>query len=199
VIKEVIGIIAASLVFVAYIPYLRDIFKGKTKPHPYSWFVWGFNTVLIFALQISHGAGAGAYTTATVTLMSFFVCALGIKYGTKDIKLIDTICLILAIIAAIIWLFAKEPTFSAILLVFIDMLGFAPSVRKAWNKPGEETLSLWTLNSFRHALSIVALQSYSIITVINPGAWAVANFAFSIILVSRRRKISTPKVVIRSN
>lgn len=186
-IKEVIGIIAASLVFIAYIPYLRDIFKGKTKPHPYSWFVWGFNTALLFALQISHGAGAGAYTTATVTVVTFFVCILGIKYGTKDIKLIDTVCLILALIAGVIWLFAKQPTFSAILVVAIDMIGFAPSVRKAWSKPNEETLSLWSLNSFRHALSILAIQSYSIITVLNPATWAVANFVFSLVLVSRRR------------
>jgi hypothetical protein len=38
--KELIGIVSASLAFVAYVPYFRDIFKVKTKPHPYSWFIW---------------------------------------------------------------------------------------------------------------------------------------------------------------
>ena len=190
VIKEIIGIVAASLVFIAYAPYLRDIFKGKTKPHPYSWFVWGLNTTLIFALQISHGAGSGAYTTATVAGMSFLVCVLGIKYGVKDIKLIDTVCLIMALIATVIWLFAKQPTLSTILLVAIDMIGFVPSARKAWNKPHEETLSLWSLNAFRHALSILALQSYSLITVLKPAVWVVGNTAFSLVLISRRRKFT---------
>src|SRR5665213_2891074 len=107
-IKEIIGIVAAGLVFIAYYPYLRDIKRGKTKPHPYSWFIWGFNTLLIFTLQVSHGAGSGAYTTATVAGMSFLICLLGLRNGKKDIVAIDTMCLVLAIIAGCIWLFAKQ-------------------------------------------------------------------------------------------
>jgi len=31
--KNIIGIIATLLVFIGYIPYIKDIVKGKTKPH----------------------------------------------------------------------------------------------------------------------------------------------------------------------
>jgi hypothetical protein len=188
-VKEVIGTIAALLVFAAYIPYLRDILKNKTKPHPYSWFVWGLNTAIIFALQVSHGAGAGAYTTGTVVAISFVVCLLGLRHGTKDIVFIDTVCLALALIAMGIWLFAKQPTISIILLVSIDMIGFVPSVRKAWNKPNEETLSLWSINAFRHGLSILALKDYSLITVLNPAIWVIANTGFSFMLISRTNSL----------
>ncbi len=109
--KEVIGIIAAVLAFVAYIPYVRDILKGKTKPHVYSWFVWGSAAVLIFALQITHGAGAGAYTTATVAVMCFIVCLLGLRNGIKYITRTDTLFLIMALVSIGVWLFAKQPTY----------------------------------------------------------------------------------------
>jgi len=49
--KNILGIIATVLVFIGYIPYLRDIVKGKTKPHIYSWFLWCFVTLIAFALQ----------------------------------------------------------------------------------------------------------------------------------------------------
>ncbi len=187
--KEIIGIIAAALVFVSYAPYLRDIFKGKTKPHPYSWFVWGLTTLIILALQLSHGAGPGAYTTATVVAMSFLVSALGFKNGKKDITRLDTAFFITALIATGIWLFAKQPTLSMILLVTIDMLGMAPTIRKAWNKPNEETLFTWSLNGLRHALSIVAIQSYSLLTLLNPVTWTITNLAFSLLLITRRRTL----------
>ncbi len=45
--KEIIGGIAVALTFIAYIPYYRDILKGKTRPHIYSWSLWGLLTVLI--------------------------------------------------------------------------------------------------------------------------------------------------------
>ncbi|OGD60866.1 hypothetical protein A3A71_03070 [Candidatus Berkelbacteria bacterium RIFCSPLOWO2_01_FULL_50_28] len=191
--KEVIGIVAAALAFVAYGPYLRDMFRGKTYPHPYSWFIWGFLTAIIFALQISHGGGAGSYVTATVAVLSFVIFFFGLKEGVKDITRSDTIFFILALVATGAWLFAKQPTLSMVLLVGIDILGFLPTVRKAWSNPQGETLFTWSLNSFRHALSIVAIQKYSLLTVLNPTVWALANFAFSIMLIVRRRQLFHPK------
>lgn len=49
--KEIIGMITVILGIVGYIPYLRDVLRGKTKPHVYTWFVWGLITLIIFALQ----------------------------------------------------------------------------------------------------------------------------------------------------
>lgn len=186
--KEFVGIVAALLVFVAYAQYLRDILKGKTRPHPYSWFVWGLNTVLIFILQITHGAGAGAYTTVTVAAVCFLVCFLGLyKGGRKDIKPIDTVFLVMAIVALIIWLLAHQPTVSMLLLVVIDVLAVAPSVRKAWHRPFEETLSMWSINGLRHVLSITALSSYALLNVISPISMAAINLGFSVMLIMRRR------------
>jgi len=38
-IKVTLSIIGIALTFAGYVPYIRDIFKGKTKPHVFSWFV----------------------------------------------------------------------------------------------------------------------------------------------------------------
>jgi hypothetical protein len=185
--KEIIGVIAAVLGLISYAPYLRDIVKGKSKPHPYSWFVWSLTNVIILALQVTHGAGPGAYTTATVSVIGFVVCILGFKNGIKDITPLDTVFLVSALVATGIWIFAKQPTLSMALLIVIDMFGMGPTVRKSWHKPHEETLFMWSVNGFRHALSIAALQTYSVLTLLNPVAWTIANFSFSLLLISRRR------------
>jgi hypothetical protein len=188
--KDIIGFIAAALAFVAYAPYIRDLLKNKTKPHPYSWFIWGLITAVIFALQISHKAGAGAYVTLTVAVLSFVIAGLSlVRNGRGDIILWDTVCLFVALVAICLWLFAKQPVLSMVLLVSIDLVGFIPTVRKAWSKPYEETLFTWELNGFRHALSVLAIQSYSLITLLNPVVWAGANLIFSLILIIRRKQL----------
>lgn len=71
--KEFLGIIATILVFVAYVPYVRDILKGKTKPHVYSWFIWSVLGILVAILQIKEGVGSGAYMTLAAGSVSFSV------------------------------------------------------------------------------------------------------------------------------
>lgn len=38
-VKQVLGIISIFVAIIAYIPYLRDTFNGRTKPHVISWFL----------------------------------------------------------------------------------------------------------------------------------------------------------------
>lgn len=188
-IKVVIGLIASILVIVGYIPYLHDVIKGKTMPHVYSWFIWSLETAIIYALQVSAGAGPGSWVTLTVVIVSILVFLLGLRHGKKMITLTDTIFFILSFVAIFLWLVVKQPILSAILVTTIDMLGFVPTIRKSWNRPHSETLFSYELGTFRHGLSIFALQNYSIITWLNPVAWTIANGLFSIVLIIRRKQV----------
>jgi len=192
-IKTIIGILAVILTFSGYIPYLRDITKGKTKPHIYSWFLWGFVTSIVFALQISGNAGIGAFVTLAAAVMCISVIFLGYKYKCiSDIIPLDTIFLILALITLGIWIFAKQPVLAAILATSIDLLGFIPTIRKSWNKPYSETLLFYYLNTIRFLLAIVALHTYSIITALYPISWLLINGLFALMLLMRRKIIPLP-------
>src|SRR3989344_9662538 len=188
-IKNIVGIVAIVLTFIAYTPYFRDLLKGKTKPHIFSWFIWAIVTSIIYALQVSAGAGLGSLVTLAVAVISLLIFILGFKNGNKMIKKIDIVFLILALLAIPLWLVIDQPVLSIILLSTIDMLGFVPTVRKSWNEPYSETLSLYTITTFRHALSIIALEHYNIVTMLFPITWVVANALFSIMLIIRRKTI----------
>lgn len=190
-VKNVLGIIATFLVFVGYIPYFRDIIKGKTKPHIYSWFLWSFVTLIAFALQISGGAGPSSFVTLAAALMCIVVIILGFIYKSQiTIVKIDTVFLILAFIALCLWLIAKQPVLSAILITAVDLFGFAPTIRKSWNKPYTETLTFYYLNFFRFGLAVFALQNYSIVTALYPISWLTANGLFALMLIIRRKQIT---------
>lgn len=189
--KQTIGIIAVILTFVGYVPYIRDTIKGKTKPHVYTWFIWGFVTLIAYFLQIAAHAGPGSFVTLAAALVCLFIFLLGLtKKGDKNLTKSDTVFFLLALLALCIWLFAKQPVISVILLSTIDMLGFVPTIRKSWKKPYEETLFSYEMNTFRFVLALIALEQYTIVTMLYPLTWVVANGLFSIYLIIRRKQLS---------
>lgn len=188
--KNYLGIFATVLVFIGYIPYLRDSIKGKTKPHLYSWFLWALVTFIAFALQLSGEAGSGAFVTLAAALMCLVVITFGFIQKSKiQIVKMDTIFLILAFISLGLWLIAKQPILSAILATVVDLFGFAPTIRKSWSNPYTETLSFYYLNTLRFGLAVIALQTYSIVTAFYPISWLLANGLFAGMLLIRRRQV----------
>lgn len=192
--KDIIGLMTVSLGFIAYIPYVRDLLMRKIQPHPYSWFIWGLTATIMFALQAFNGGGAMAWSTLTVGLISFVICGLAWRAGGKlVITRHDRIVLGVAFIAIVLWLYADEPTLSMLLLVSADILGFIPSIRKTWRDPYSETVTMWIINGFRHSFNILAISTYSLLTLADPTVWAIANFGFVVMVLVRRRMPHTNK------
>jgi len=187
--KDIIGIVAVILTFVGYIPYIRDTIKGKTKPHIYSWFIWAFITFVIFALQILGHAGAGAFTTLAAAILCLTIFILGLKNGHKDITRFDTLTFAISLIAIGIWIFAKQPVISNILIITINTLANLPTIRKSWNNPHSETLFTWEMGAVRNLLGLMALANYSLLTWLYPVTNLLINIIESSILIIRRRQI----------
>ncbi len=186
--KTIIGAIAVILTFVGYVPYFRDILKNKTKPHAFSWFIWGVIAAIIYALQVSAGAGPGSWVTLGLVVITFSIFFLSLKSGVNYIKRVDIITLVLALSTLPIWLIVKQPLISVIILSAIDILGFIPTVRKSWQNPYSETLSFYVITTLRHALSLFAISEYNLITSLFPATWVIMNALFSFMLMIRRGK-----------
>lgn len=193
-IKLIFSIISIIIVIISYVPYFKDIFKNKTKPHLFSWFIFSITTGIIFALQMKGGAGVGGWITLVLAFIFLAIFILSFKYGTKDIKFIDIIFLVLAILAIPIWLVADQPIISVILLTTIDMLGFTPTIRKSWDAPYSETLSMYVITLVRYILVFLSLEKYNILTLLFPVVWFIANALLVIILINRRKVISQTNI-----
>ena len=186
--KQIIGAVAVILTFLSYIPYYRDILKGKTHPHIYSWSLWGLLTILLIALQIRGGAGPATWVTASAGLLCLGVIVLSFRNGKRDITTNDTIVAILSLIAVGFWLIADQPIISMILVIAADLLAFIPTVRKSYHHPYSETLSLYVTNTIRFSLAFLAVENYTFLSASWPAVWAVANGLFSVMLFLWRRK-----------
>lgn len=186
--KTILSLLAIVLTFIGYYPYIRSVLAKKTHPHVYSWFIWTLDGFIIFALQITHGAGVGSFVVLSANLLSIAVLTLALMHkGNRDITRSDTIFSAVALLALVIWLFAKQPLISAILIMIVDLFGFFPTVRKSWYKPFSENVTFYAINTLRFAMTVAALQEYSLITLLYPSVWLVGNALFTLMLISRRK------------
>lgn len=163
-IKIIFSILGILAFIVAYIPYLRDIFLGKTKPHLYSWLIWAITQgTAVFAILKGNGS-FGAYGLAVgeiFILLIFFLC---FKYGTKDITKSDTVALLASFVAILFWWQLDNPVLAVILVALIDVWAYIPTFRKFLQDSSTETFSSWVLFFIGDILSILALSSYNFLT-----------------------------------
>lgn len=187
--KDFLGILAVIITFIGYAPYVWNTLKGKTRPHIFSWFTWALVTFLVFALQLYGKGGAGTYTTLAAAFLCTLIFILGLKNGKRDITKFDVIVFIFSLIATSIWVFAKQPIISTLLLVAINTLATLPTIRKSWKDPNSETLFLWEMAALRNFLGILALSNYSVLTWLYPATNVLANVIESLVLIFRRRRL----------
>ncbi len=185
--KTFLAVVATMVAIYSYIPYFRDIFKGKTKPHAFSWLVWFLLTAIAFVAQLSDGGGAGAYVTGFTAFVAFFIFMTAIFRGEKNITKSDWACLIGAFAAMGLWAVTSQPLLTVILISIIDALGFLPTFRKSYYRPHQETMQTFMLSSVKYAIAIVALSNYSLVTILYPASLIVMNILFVGMLISRRK------------
>ena len=188
-IKLAFALLGSLIALISYYPYIRDIVSGKTKPHAFSWLVWGLLTGIAFFGQLSDGGGVGIWVTGITAVVCFLIVALSFSYGEKNITRSDWWCLILSLSAIPLWLATSTPLWSVILITLIDAVAFIPTVRKSISKPHEETLITYVLSVLKFVLGIIALENYSMITTLYPASLVFINGSFVVMVILCRRRI----------
>ncbi|MDO8336186.1 MAG: hypothetical protein Q7T74_05415, partial [Candidatus Saccharibacteria bacterium] len=102
----------------------------------------------------------------------------------------DTFFFGMSLVAVILWLVVDQPLLSVVIVSCIDILAFVPTFRKSWSRPDQETVSAYAVNSLRFSLATMAVQHYSLVTVLYPLSQAIADGAFALFLVLRRRNLA---------
>jgi len=188
--KELLSIFAIVLTFVAFLPYISSILAGTVKPHVFSWVIWGMTTFVVFLAQLDDGAGVGAWPIGVSGLITIYIAFIAyIKRSDISITKLDWIFFSSALTALPFWYLTSDPLWAVIILTMVDVLGFGPTIRKAYNFPSDERLSFFVLFMIRNVIVVVALEHYSITTVLFPAVIAIACLVLIVMVIYRRKML----------
>jgi hypothetical protein len=187
---SILGSLAVILGIISYIPYFQDIFRGKTKPHPFSWFLWVLMDCVVLVAQLTHEAGAGTWLLVLTIFQALAVALLALRYGEKRIVPLDWVCLVGCLIAISLWTISSDALIAIFVLIVTNLIAFIPTVRKAYFRPHEETVTMFALNSIKWIPAIFALESFVAVNWLFPANLFVVNGAFAIMLLVRRKQLN---------
>jgi hypothetical protein len=187
--KIIVGGLAVVLGILAYLPYFKSIFYGRTKPHMFSWFVWFLIQGIAFFVQTLTGAGPGAWVTGLTSVMCLSVFIISLSRGEKNITAIDKVSFTGALLGISFWVITKNPLSAVIFVSIADFLGFVPTFRKSYFKPFEEATTIYALYVLVWALSLSALSSYNLTTVLYPASLLLTNGSFALMSIIRKKKL----------
>lgn len=190
--KEYFTAVGIALTLFAYIPYIVGILKNDIKPHVISWLIWGLTTIIVFTGQLSDNGGAGAWVigmsgslVTLIAIMAYF------KKADSSISKMDWLFLIISLIALLAWYFTSDALVAVVILTLMNVMGFAPTLRKSYYDPFTEGMSFFVILVPRNLVAIAALEHYSVTTVFFPAVTAFACLSL-ILMVAYRRKVLTP-------
>jgi hypothetical protein len=160
---EQIGYITVFIQLIGISFYIRDMFRGTTKPNLVSWFIWALAPLIGSYLQWEAGAGLSilpvfmaGFNPILVIIVSFLV-----KKGYWKITRFDIYCGILAIFSLVLWIITKNLFVSVLFAILSDALASLPTILKAWRSPETETGAAYTGGVIANILGLLIIKNWT--------------------------------------
>lgn len=191
-VMEIYLIIAATAVgAVGMTLYLRDLVAGRTRPHAFTWILWGLlgSTACAYMLGSGERLAALPYFGQGVFCSGIAVYTLA-RWGWSDISRFDWLCLGLGLATLAGYIVARHELVTAVMVTLTDILAIMPTFRKSWHHPHGETLAAYLAGAFIDACTIFALSHRTLATVLYPGVIFTTQIVFCLMALARRRVIA---------
>lgn len=185
------SVISICVGLIAIFPYIIQTFRKTTEPHPYTWLIWTI-TQGIATAGLYTGDG-GIYATANMAIsttlaFTIFVIA-SLRGGLRNITHFDTIILVCACCAIVVWLLLDEPLISVGLATVIDLIGYIPTYRKTYHNPWGEYIATWIGFNLSYVFAIAALYAFNWLTLTYLVSIFAANLVLILLCLIRRRTV----------
>ncbi len=159
-IQPILGVAAAVVATAAYIPYIISILKGKTKPNRATWWIWAVLGIIICASYWSVGARSTFWYTLPIGMIT--TALLSLKYGVGGWTPFDRLCLAGAAAGLLLWWVSGIPFTALAIGMFIDIIGYFPTMRKIWHDPGSEDKLTWAMFFVAAVLNFAAIDRWTV-------------------------------------
>lgn len=191
--KSAMGVLSVIIMVIAYAVYMWQTARSEdVRPHPFSWFLWGFVTAVVYLVQSTEGGGPGSWVVGFTAVFCLLIGTLSLVKHRWRFSLFDWMSLIAGLLVFGYYLLSRNPTQSAVLATITDVIGYGSTIKKGWAEPHKDSATSFALNSLKFVPSLFALEAYSLATWLYPATLVLMNGAVALMLFLRRRQLEYP-------
>ncbi len=156
-----LGFFAALCGTVAYLPYIRGMLWGTTRPQRSTWLIWSVLSALSFFSNLNIGATASLPYVALQAGMTSLIFGFSIFFGHGSLlSRWDAVILAFATMGIVLWTVTSNPLYALCTSVGISALAGAMTVHKAYVIPCSENKSCWIWSIVGAGCGILAVGSW---------------------------------------
>lgn len=185
---QTFGIISGILSVITYIPYLRDIFKLKTRPERATWFIWSILTAIAFFSQVAEGATHSLWLAGVQAAGVVIIFLLSFKFGVGGLTRRDLLALGAAGVGLMFWYYTNNAAIALFITIIIDAIGASLTVWKAYLDPESETFSTWVLSGTAGIFAAIAVGSFDYVLLAFPIYVILINYAVAVAMILGKRE-----------
>lgn len=156
--------------------YAFGVLRGKARPNPITWFLWGLTPLIAFFAQVAEdGLSGQALVLLALAATPLVVCVLAlIKHNTRQhFTPFAITCGLLALMGIILWRVTKMPSIATAFSIAADIFATLPTLQKAYRDPDSEY-------PWPYALSALSMG----ITLLTITEWTFVVFAFPLYMLA---------------
>ena len=154
-----IGQLAGLLAVLSVVPYIVSILRGHTKPERMTYFIWFVVDAVTISSYIVSGARTTIWTGLVYVFSGLLIFCLSIKYGMGGFSNFDILCLVFALLGVVLWIDTKNALIALYMGNFVGLMGYLPTIKKAYFLPGTENTLSWLMTAGAGTLNLFALTT----------------------------------------
>lgn len=154
------GFASAALAIVSYVPYIRSITAGITKPHRTTFGIWSVIGLVQVTSYIASGAETTIWLPMVYTLGALVTFMLSLKHGVGGTRPLELLCLVGSLVGMAGWILTDNPHIALYLSILATAFGFAPTIKKAYYQPQTEDPPAWALAAGASFLNLLAVSTW---------------------------------------
>jgi hypothetical protein len=193
-VAPVLGVLAGVCAVADTVPYIRDIVRGRTRPHRGTWLVWALLAVVVYVSQRADGASWSLLMAGAQALLTSVIFVLAIRRGEGGLSATDAALTAVAGAGVAGWIVLDEAIVATASVVAADLLAAAMMAPKTYRDPDSETLASFVLASLGGALATGAVASADPALLVYPLYFCAVNAAIALLIQRRRAALASPRI-----
>ena len=167
--KTTFSVLSGILFLLAFLPYIRAILRGETKPAKASWIIWmTADLVVLFGMlaeKTLNGSLVGAVCGVSVVVL------LALRHGTPGWSRLDVSCMALALFGIVLWKIFQSPVLAIATSCLVLVIGAIPTWVSAWKDPSRENKLAWFLFWVGSVFGMLAIPNWLPASTLQPSTF----------------------------
>ena len=156
----IIGTLILSLISPVF--YTRSMLAHKAKPHRVTRLIVWLAAIAGLVGVLSSTNTAGIIFAAIFLARASYLLIMSFIYGVGGASRLDKSCLVIGVLALIIYAMTGNGLLAISLGILADLIGYIPTFVKTWHKPQSEDPTFFIIEGIASLFGVIAIWEFRV-------------------------------------